>query len=240
MNTRNPEISFDETHHILDGHPLYEKKFSRVMSFHPPGYAAVCDAGGAFHIDITGEPVYSARFVKTFGYYEGCAAVSDSTGWYHIDPAGNEMYRDRYSWVGNFQECRCVVKDRAGLYFHIDLTGRPAYPERYSYTGDFKYGIAVVVVGNSRATHIGKQGQFIHGIWYCECDIYHKGCAVARDETGYLHINKAGFPLYSERYAWAEPFYNGFALCRTFDGNLIVRSEDGCVSNLASSLGDMI
>lgn len=239
MNIQIPEISFDETHYLLDGHPLYERKFLRVMSFHPPGYAAVLDASGAFHIGLTGEPAYTARFTKTFGYYEGCAAVCDATGWYHIDPEGNEVYPDRYSWVGNFQEGRCVVKDKTGLYFHIDFTGRPAYPERYSYAGDFKYGIAVIVAGNNRATHIGKQGQFIHGTWYRECDIFHKGYAVAQDENGYLHIDKAGLPLYCERYAWAEPFYNGCALCRTFEGNLIVRSEEGYISHLVSPTGDV-
>ena len=36
-------ISMDETHHLYDGNPLYDKKFKSVMSFHSPGVAAVMD-----------------------------------------------------------------------------------------------------------------------------------------------------------------------------------------------------
>jgi hypothetical protein len=42
--------------------------------------------------------------------------------------------------------------------------------------------------------------------------VYHKNFATARDERGWCHIDKSGRPIYDERYATVEPFYNGFAL----------------------------
>ena len=82
------ELSFDETHHLYDGVPLYEKKFELAMSFHPPGVAAVKDEGGAYHINIRGNPLYKKRFLKTFGFYDGLAAVIDDSGSYHINING--------------------------------------------------------------------------------------------------------------------------------------------------------
>jgi len=232
MDIKEIEISFDETYHIALGNPLYLRKFDKVMSFHPPGFAAVKDHSGSYHIDFEGNPVYPSRFLKTFGYYEELAGVSDSQGWFHIDPTGTVIYSERYRWTGNFQEGRCVVRNTEGEYFHIDRSGSPVYAERYRYVGDFKYGIAVVFTGNSRSSHIDKNGNLIHGKWYRECGIYHKGLATACDERGCLHIDKKGNPAYEERYAWVEPFYNGCALCRTNDGELVTRSEDGEVAFL--------
>ena len=236
MDLKEIEMSFDETHHLYHGNPLYARKFERVMSFHPPGLAAVRDHSGAYHIDVWGNPVYTARFLKSFGYYEGLAAVCDSRGWFHIDLDGRAIYTERYQWTGNFQEGRCAVRTPEGEYFHIDRCGSPAYPGRYRYVGDFKYGIAVVYTGNTRASHIDKNGNLIHGQWYRECDVYHKGFATARDERGYLHIGKDGAPAYDERYMWVEPFYNEWALCRTKDGELVTRSKDGTVVWLARSM----
>ena len=75
-------ISMDETHHLYEGNPLYDKKFKLVMSFHPPGVAAVMDELDSYHIDFNGEPIYRKRFLKTFGYYKNRAAVMDDSGWY--------------------------------------------------------------------------------------------------------------------------------------------------------------
>ncbi|MBA7575074.1 Phenazine-1-carboxylate N-methyltransferase [subsurface metagenome] len=57
--------------------------------------------------------------------------------------------------------------------------------------------------------------------------MFHKGFAIAKDDYGAYHINKAGEPLYNQRYKWVEPFYNGFAfVCDFFDQKFII-NEDG-------------
>ena len=106
------EISMNETYHLYEGKPIYEKKFDSVMSFHQPGVAAVKDKSGTYHIDLGAKPIYQKRFIKTFGFYDGLAAVVDNSGWYHIDLEGNAQYLERYEWVGNFQEDRCPVRDK--------------------------------------------------------------------------------------------------------------------------------
>jgi len=217
-------ISFDETHHIDNGKPLYSKRFKRVMSFHN-GIAPVEGKYGAFFIDLKANQLFNRVFKKAYGFYENKSAVEDSRGWFHIDLNGRDLYEDRYSWVGNFGENRAVVRDFENNYFHIDGNGDRVYREDYRYTGDFKYGIAVVVDENGKSTHIDNFGKKIHNRYFDELGIFHKGYAVAKDRGGYFHIDKSGRELYSQRYQKLEDFYNGSALATTFDGCKIVLNE---------------
>ncbi len=221
------EISFDETHHIYHGKPLYNKRFKKVMSFHPPGVAAVEDESGAYHIDLNGNPIYPQRYLKTYGFYEGIATVVDEKGYFHIDIKGKPIHSKRFAWAGNFQEGRCAVRDFEGFYYHINRDGKPAYPERYRYVGDFKYGIAVVYNDEGFATHIDKNGKLIHGKYFLGLGVYHKGYAIARDSCGSFHIDKKGRALYSRRFAWVENFYNDFAFARLFDGRIVIIDTKG-------------
>jgi hypothetical protein len=218
-------LSIDRTHHIYNRQPLYNKRFTRVMSFHPPGLAPVLDETRAYHILLDGEPAYNPRFQKTFGFYEERAAVKDVSGWFHIDHQGKPTYAERYDWVGNYQEERVAV-NKCSQYFHIKKNGIPAYRQRYRYAGNYKEGIAVVYRENGLATHIDKLGNMIHGKEFIELDIFHKGYAVARDKKGFFHISMEGKPFYAQRYEWIEPFYNGRALARKYDGSIITLDEE--------------
>lgn len=221
------EISFDETHHIYRGKPLYQRRFKHVMSFHEPGIAAVEDEGGAYHIGLDGKEVYSHRFLKTYGFYEGIATVVDERGYFHIDTNGNPVHTSRFAWAGNFQERRCVVRDFEGKYYHISRDGKPAYSERYLYVGDFKYGIAVAYCADGYARHIDRDGNTVHSGRYRSLGVYHKGFAIAEDEYGYFHINKKGSPIYSERFEWVEPFYNDYALVKEKGGKWSIIDANG-------------
>lgn len=227
INIEEIELSFDETYHIYRGKPLYNKRFKKVMSFHPPGIAAVEDETGAYHIDLRGEPIYDKRYLKTYGFYEGIATVVDEDGYFHIDVHGNPTHKRRFAWTGNFQEGRCVVRDFKGNYFHITKSGEDAYKKKYAYAGDYKYGIAVVYDFDGYATHIERNGKMIHGKKYLELGVYHKGYAIARDDVGYFHIDKSGNELYKYRFAWIENFYNDYALARMFDGRIVVVNTKG-------------
>lgn len=221
------EISKDETHHLYEGMPLYEKRFDCVLSFHPPGVAAVIDNTGAYHITFEGDPQYEERFIKSFGVYEGIAAVVDNSGWYHIGLNGKPKYEKRYEWVGNFQEGRCPVRDIGGDFFHIKKDGSLVYNEKYKYVGDYKYGFAVVYGYDGFARHIDKFGNFLHEKKFIELGIFHKGFATAKDNRGAFHINKNGDALYQERYKWIEPFYNGFALVGKHNREKLIIDEQG-------------
>ena len=225
MDLKRIYISKNGTHHLKDGEPIYEKKFDNVQSFHEPGIAAVEDKSGAYHIDTDGNEIYEKRYKKAYGFYEGLAAVKDESGWYHIKTDGTGLYSKRFDWIGNFQEGRCTVRDDSKNYFHIDKSGEKAYPEKYKYVGDYKYGVAVIYKKNGMATHIDRDGKEIHGKEFVELNVFHKGCAVARDEDGFFHISRKGEPLYPMRYEWIEPFYNGKAFARKYDGSLIVLDE---------------
>ena len=220
-------VSLDGTHHVYRGMPLYSRRFAWVMSFHEPGIAAVGDEEEAYHIDLAGRPCYRNRFKKAFGYYQGLAAVMDDSGWHHIDTCGNAAYGQRYEWAGNFTEDRAPVRDAKGNYFHITPKGGRAYSENHRYAGDFKYGRAVVYDRQGLAHYIDKNGVAVSGRRYLALWPYHKDYGIARDERGFYHIDKEGDALYTERYSWVEPFYNGLAFVLGTDGRLGVIDERG-------------
>ena len=199
------------------------------MSYHDPGVAAVQNKDGAFHIDFDGNPLYEKKFQKAFGFYEGYAAVIDSSGWYHINLEGKSIYKARYEWIGNFQEERSPVRNKSRNYFHIKIDGKPAYNEKYRYVGDYKYGIGVVYLENGSARHIDINGKYLHDKIFEELGIFHKGFAIAKDNSGYFHINKKGNPLYKERFNWIEPFYNENSFACTFEGEKVVIDKSGTI-----------
>lgn len=233
LNLNEIYISFDETYHVHKEKPLYKRRFTSVMGFHPPGVAAVQDGNTGYHINLMGEPIYEEKFLKTFGYYLGVAAVKDNSGWYHINLSGSPVYNERYDWVGNFQEERCTIRDKNGDYCHIKKDGSFIYEEKYRYAGDYKYGIAVVYGNDGYAKHIDREGNLIHNKLYEELGVFHKGFAIAKDEDGYFHINKNGEAIYEQRYKWVEPFYNGFSLVSKLYGQKMIIDEQGnCVHTI--------
>ena len=227
MNWRGTTVSPSGTHHVREGKPFYAERFDEVLKFHEPGLAAVRRDGRAWHIRSEGEPAYDRQFDRTFGFYEGRAAVATTQGWGHIRPDGTYLYETRYAWCGNFQDGRCAVRESAGAYLHLTAEGVPSYEARWRYAGDFRDGIAVVQSDDGRSTHVDPLGVQIHGAWFLDLDVFHKGSARARDEDGWMHIDASGRPLYGRRFAAVEPFYNGQARIERLDGGLEVIDETG-------------
>ncbi len=215
------------THHVLGDAPLYDEHFDEVLAFHEPGLAPVRRGVEAWHIRIDGSAAYERRFQRTFGFYEGLATVVTPDGWRHIHPDGTDHSCVRFDWCGNFQGGLCPVRASGGTYFHINSSGEPAYRSRWRYAGDFRNGIGVVQADDCRSTHIDGQGRRVHGVWFLDLDVYHKGFARARDEEGWMHIDVSGQPLYRRRFAAIEPFYNGQARVERFDGGREVIDETG-------------
>lgn len=233
------EVSPDETHHLIDGSPVYNARFLSVLKFHAPGLAPVLDASGAYHIDTEGNEAYSCRFLRTFGFYDGKAAVESVDGWHHILPDGSQLYPERYLWCGNFQQNYSCVKDHGRQFFHIDQDGKRAYSRSFKYAGDFRDGYAAVQDEMGLYTHIDFNGRELHGKKFLDLDVFHKGYARAKDHEGWTHINIHGVPAYSNRYKQIEPFYNGVGRVETHSGALHLINERGqVVSILRDSLED--
>jgi hypothetical protein len=70
-------------------------------------------------------------------------------------------------------------------------------------------------------------GELLHGNWFLDLDIFHKGFARARDEDGWMHVDLRGRPIYARRFAAVEPFYNGQARVERSDSGLEVIDEQG-------------
>ncbi len=249
MSWRDLHPSNDGTHHLRDGRPAYDTRFDAVLKFHAPGLAPVARGDAAWHIDATGAPVYARRFRRTFGFYEGLAAVESDDGWHHVTTDGHDAYPARYAWCGNYQEQRCPVRDAAGRYRHIDATGTPQGSQTWRYAGDFRDGVAVVQGDDGRSTHVTHDGSMLHGQWFEDLDVFHKGLARACDERGWTHVDRAGHPVYARRFAMVEPFYNGQARVEGFDGALAVIDTSGATlvelrparrSEFAALSGDLV
>jgi len=249
MTWQETSVAPTGTHHLRGNAPLYDERFDEVLKFHAPGLAPVRRGMEAWHIRVDGSPAYSRRFVRTFGFYEGLAAVVSPDGWHHIRTDGTALYPDRYDWCGNFQGGRCTVRERGGAYLHITSEGVPAYDARWRYAGDYRDGVAVVQADDGRSTHIDLSGKLLHGVWFQDLDVFHKGFARARDEDGWTHVDINGRPAYVRRFAAVEPFYNGQARVERFDGGLEVINEDGkpivelrpaLRSEFASLSGDLV
>lgn len=227
MNWQNIKVSSDNTQFLLDGKPIFDKQFIEVLKFHSPGLAPVKDKTGAYHIDIRGEAVYSKRYARTFGYYCNRAAAVLNDKWFHINESGKQVYDKSFSWVGNFQENLCTVRDANNQYFHIDLHGHKIYSETFTYAGDFKDGIACVKTASGFYKHIDTKGNFLNNIEFLDLGVFHKNYATAKDKGGWHHIDKWGKELYTQRYSSIEPFYNGFSVVTQFDDDKIIIDESG-------------
>lgn len=221
-------VSLDSSHHTTpNGTPAYDNRFDLVLKFHAPGLAPVVLGQKAWHIYPDGAPAYSQTFTKTFGFYEGLAAVALGKDWHHITPDGQDVYPQRYAWCGNFQGGRCTVRTADNLYYHITPNGQSAYRQRWRYAGDYKDGIAVVQSAQGTSTHVDQQGNIVHGQWFLDLDVFHKGYARAKTDDGWTHVDTRGQPVYRRRFATVEPFYNGQARVERFDGALEVIDESG-------------
>lgn len=226
---KSSRVAPDGSHHLAadSGRPLYRARFHEVLKFHSPGLAPVRDASGAYHITPDGQPAYAARYLRSFGFYEGIAAVIAADGWHHVRSDGAPLYGERYAWCGNFQEGLCPVRSDDGRYFHIRDSGAPAYGERYRYAGDFRDGYAVVQNDAGEHTHVDRHGNLRHGKWFRDLGVFHKGYARAADARGWSHVDPTAQELYSARFRNVEPFYNGQARVEGHDGSLLVIDETG-------------
>ncbi|MCK6524058.1 WG repeat-containing protein [Myxococcota bacterium] len=228
MDWRTTKVANDSTHHVnAEGSPIYAMRFHEVLKFHAPGLAPARDETGAFHIDTSGDPAYSPRFLRTFGFYEGLAAVTTAVGWCHIDPHGRALSDERYDWCGNFQSGRAVVRLMSARYCYVNHAGERTVGSTFRYAGDYRDGVAVVQGDDGRHTHIDLYGEQLHGVWFEDLDVFHKSYARARDRRGWMHVTIRGVPLYARRFAAVEPFYNGQARVEREDGGLEVINEAG-------------
>jgi hypothetical protein len=227
MNWQELNVSASGTHHEIACQPAYPDRFDEVLTFHSPGLAPVRRANDAWHIFPDGQAAYGRRFLRTFGFYESFASVRGLEGWHHIRPDGSDAYLERYDWCGNFQNGRCTVRLIEGCYRHVLADGSRAYQGTWRYAGDYRDGFCVVQSEAGLSTHLDLSGKPIHGKWFVDLDVFHKGFARARDEDGWLHVDQMGRPAYVRRFSSVEPFYNGQSRVERFDGGLEVIDEKG-------------
>lgn len=227
MNWQEIKLSECGTFFSYKGDKVFNKTFIRALKFHSPGFAPVQDQDGWFHIRNNGEQLYKERFKRAFGFYCNRAAITGEEGWFHIDEKGIRLYTQCYSWVGNYQEDKCVVRDFSNNYYHIDLSGCRIYSDNYFYAGDYKESYSCVKTENGWK-HINSNGADLNKERYNDLGVFHKGIATAKNNEGWFHISKDGNSLYDRKYyLFVEPFYNGVSLVTNQDGSKALIDESG-------------
>jgi ribulose-5-phosphate 4-epimerase/fuculose-1-phosphate aldolase len=234
--TVHPTPSSCKTHHVdSNGYPVYQRRFQWVLPFHQPGLAPVGDSNGSYHITTDGVLAYTAKFDRTFGYYEGFAAVEKEQNWFHIDVHGKRVYQRDWDWCGNFQDGFCVVRLNNRM-FHIRPDGTTTNENGWTYAGDFRENSAVVRDDSGLCGHIDTNGNFFYNQRFIELGVFHKSFAIAKDASGWHHIDRKGNSLYPFRFENLEPFYNGIAKAVTTSGVDVLIDESGNISPLLGQL----
>jgi len=222
-------LSTNPTCFLYQGENIFNRTFLNALKFHVEGFAPVQDESGWFHIDMKGVDLYEERYDRSFGFYFKRAAVIQEGNWFHLDINGKRIYPEAYAWCGNYQQSVCTVRNHQKEYFHIDVQGKACYAEKYNYAGDFRDGYAVVRIANQECKHIDLSGKELNGKCFLDLGVFHKSIATAKDQAGWFHINMEGESLYSQRYGQIEPFYNGFALVESLEGEKQIIDESGKV-----------
>jgi hypothetical protein len=174
MNWQDIKVSADNTHFLFEEKPLFGKRFLEVLKFHSPGLAPVKSESGSYHIDSSGNQLYTDRFTRTFGFYCNRATVVQSDNWFHLTDKGYKAYSQTFNWTGNYQENLCAVRNSDNKYFHIDLDGNRIYNDSFIYCGDFKDGYACVKTINGLYRHIDNKGNSLNDKTFLDLGIFHK------------------------------------------------------------------
>lgn len=146
----------------------------------------------------------------------------------------------------------CLVWQFSGTALPCADAGRhlPAHHSRWppglrcalALCGGLSRWSGVVQHQNGRSTHIeSPRRNPLHGAWFLDLDVFHQGVPFElEDEAGWMHIDRAGEPIYARRFANVEPFYNGQARVERFDGGLRVIDESRCARRAPSCIATRI
>lgn len=206
------------------------------------GRLTLCVSHDAFLARLVGIFMQEYPQDRWFGFYDGVVIFRKNGAlyaWYdgrvvkipedlHSVKVKLTGYRNNdLEWTSAEHEGIRTFRDTKGKYGFLMDKGYPISCERFDYAGDMKYSLAVVGVEGKGFTYLTDLGQYPIDRWFIECTPFHKGFATARDEKGWYHMDQSGKPVYGQRYAYAEPFYNEVALCRDLDGNWCLVRQDG-------------
>ncbi len=206
------------------------------------GRLTFCSSHDAFLARLVGIFMQEYPTDRWFGFYDGIA-IFRKDGKLYAMYAGKtvgipadlhsvrvELTSSRDSvteWIGEPHEGIRTFRSKDGKYGFLTEQGFPLTSERFDYADEMKYSMTVVGLEGKGFTYLTDLGQYPIDKWFVECTPFHKGYATARDERGWYHIDLSGNPIYKERYAYAEPFYNEVALCRDVEGNWYLVRQDG-------------
>jgi hypothetical protein len=192
MNWQQITISPDNTHFLYEGKPIFDKHFIEVLKFHALGLAPVKDETGAYHIGSNGNPLYSERYTRTFGYYCNRAAVISGKNWFHINEKGERIYSKNYLYAGDFKDGIAGVKLQNEVFKHIDKSVKFINNKEFLDLGVFHKNYATAK-DKDGWFHIDKVGNAIYLERYLTIEPFYNGFAlVAQFDNNKVIINEHG------------------------------------------------
>ncbi|MBR4987783.1 MAG: histidine phosphatase family protein [Methanocorpusculum sp.] len=206
-----PCVSADKTHHVFEGMPIYDARFSEVREYCLPGIAAVCDESGAYHIDFFGKPLYTERYEAVGDFSDSTAWVKDAGGYFYIDENGSRINSETYTYAADFCDRTAAVYHAFCGATHITTAGEMLYNDWYYDVRSFEDGTALV--RDDEGWHrINKGGEILSAAEAPEDDLP-KGSIRIPPRQNRIAELLAGRTYDSAviliRHAEREPFYRG-------------------------------
>lgn len=164
-------------YHInVNGEPHYKKRYRRVFGYYF-NRAAVVGVNGFFHIDETGNTLYSDRYSWCGNYQEETCVVRDREGSsLYLDLNGKPLFNRKFLYAGDFKDGYACIKTEKG-WTHINLTGNLLHGKYFSDLGVYHKGFATAR-DDKGWFHVDRSGTPLYQERYQMVEPFYNGVAL--------------------------------------------------------------
>ncbi|MBK8874378.1 MAG: WG repeat-containing protein [Bacteroidetes bacterium] len=135
------------------------------------------DVNGFFHIDETGNTLYSDRYSWCGNYQEETCVVRDREGSsLYLDLNGKPLFNRKFLYAGDFKDGYDCIKTEKG-WTHINLTGNLLHGKYFSDLGVYHKGFATAR-DEKGWFHIDRSGTPIYQERYQMVEPFYNGVAL--------------------------------------------------------------
>ena len=193
-------------HILMDGSDAYEERYDETFGFYC-GLSTSVEDNQWFHINISGLPIYSERYLFAGNFQQDIAVVCDiDNGYFHIDKLGKPLYKSKWSYCGDFRENIAVVHSSAGVGTHILRNGNFLHDQWFQDLDVYHKGYACAQ-DTQGWHHIDKAGKELYSSRYIKVEPFYNGYSRVEAKCGAVYIiNDTGEILRTIRSSRTDVF----------------------------------
>ena len=214
------------------GESLSQVSFDPLIS--PEGLIFFEEDGYFGVVDVYGNEVIPAQFIKGDFFRNGYAAVEDSQGYSWIDKEGKWLTDQRFEWISNVEDGlgKFSLNGKVGF---INTLGEIQIPPQFDFASDFSEGMAQIEIQGKRG-YINNEGEVVIPARFDPVfgtGFFSEGLASVKIEGKYGFIDRQGDWVITPAYDLVGTFHEGTAWVKLTghlglidsDGNFIFRPE---------------